>query len=90
MGMDVFIDIHRGGYGRFVCIEVLVRRGGIDEYHQYHCYNKSRDGVRYAEGNMVKDVKDGVLAYLGDDKKVDNYFEKKARELAIYFLKSEE
>jgi len=91
MGMDYFIDIHRQGYGggRYVCVEVKVRRKGVDEYHQYHCYNKSRDGVRYAEGNMVKDVKDGILTYLGDDKKVDNYFEKKARELAIKFFESE-
>lgn len=92
MGMDYFIDLHRLGHrdGRYVCIEVKVRRKGVDEYHQYHCYSKSKDGVRYAEGNMVKDVRDGILAYLGDDRRVDNYFEKKARELAVNFFESED
>jgi hypothetical protein len=39
----------------------------------------------------VKGVKEGILAALGDDYKVDSYFEKLARIKAMeYFEKSEE
>jgi hypothetical protein len=74
----------RGGTG--VCMHVVVLYKGKVEYDQYHCYViRSNNKVIYDEGNEVKGVKDGILAYLGDDEMVDDYFDKLARKKALQF-----
>lgn len=86
LGLKVTIELNSTGFnktwGKFVCCHVLVTRKGEVEYSQYHCYVPGINGPKYSEGNEVKGVREGVLAYLGDDHKVDNYFEQKTRILA--------
>ena len=89
MEIDYFIDKTNEGYGyggRYVCYEVLVRRKGKDEYRQHHCYNNKRGGVNYDHGNEEIGVRDGILAYLGNEKEVDNFFEEKTRQRAIKYF----
>lgn len=75
----------RGGRG--ICMHIEVYYQGNVEYDQYHCYIVKSDGsIIYDEGNQVKDVKDGILAYLGEDMKVDNYFDHLARIKAVKYL----
>ena len=93
LDLKVTIELNSVGlkqtWGKFVCCHVLVSRKGEVEYSQYHCYVPGINGLKYSEGNQVKGVRDGILAYLGDDKKVDNYFESKTRKLAQkYFEKN--
>lgn len=79
----------RGG-GRGICIHIQVYYQGNIEYDQYHCYNvKSNGSIIYDEGNRVKGIKDGILAYLGEDFKIDNYFDHLARIKAVKYLNKE-
>ena len=86
LGMTDSLEISREYYsGRQnnCCIRVEVRRDGKEEYIQYHCYSlRSNGNIKYEEGNEVLGIQDGVLAYLGMDREIDNYFETRARELA--------
>jgi hypothetical protein len=63
-------------------------RGNI-ELDEYRCYrHKNNVDIRYSEGHIVKAVKEGILAGLGDDYKVENYFETLAKIKAMeYFEK---
>ena len=86
MDLRVIIEISRKGHnkfsGKFVCCHILVTKDENVEYSQYHCYTLNKDGIKYVEGNQEIGVRDGIFAYLGDDKRVDNYFESKTRQLA--------
>jgi hypothetical protein len=76
------------GVRKNICIGVVVSRGTEIEYNQIHCYNFRNGEVYYSEGNEIKGVHDGILAYLGDDRNVDRYFEQISRSKAKeYFTK---
>ena len=71
------------------CIKINIYYKGDTQYLQYHCYKLIRSGeVIYDEGNQVSGINGGILAYIGDWIKVDNYFETKARQMADKLLKS--
>ena len=81
----VFHDNRTGR--RVTCFTVNAYHGGEKQYEQHHCYAEKRDGgVLYEEGNDVKSPGKGVFSYLGMDKDVNRYFEKKARQMAIDFF----
>lgn len=87
MGIVARVEVAKDYYSvplknKIVCVEVSVSREGKQEYLQYHCYTKRVGHIRYVEGNEVKGIHQGVLAYLGMDKEIDDYFDNKARELA--------
>lgn len=89
MGLTSTIEIDRDYYtlGPSVCVKVSVDRKGNNEYLQYHCYTLKSDGnVKYDEGNEIKGINQGVLAYLGMDREIDNYFDDKARKIAKDWL----
>lgn len=85
------IEYVSGGY-RSLCMHITVFYRGNIELDEYRCYRHKQNGdIRYSDGNIVKAAKEGVLAALGDDYKVENYFENLARAKAKeYFEKSEE
>jgi hypothetical protein len=85
------IEYVSGGY-RNLCMHITVFYRGNIELDEYRCYrHKNNVDIRYSQGHIVKAVKEGILAALGDDYKVDSYFEKLARIKAKeYFEKSEE
>lgn len=92
MGITYTLEVTRGyrdTMGRKnVCIEIMVKYKGEVQYIQHHCYRKVGDAILYSEGNEIMGIKDGVLGYLGDTKKVDNYFDLLARRMAKeYFEK---
>lgn len=94
MGLRVSITTKGAGFSKsngkkFVCYKIVVSKDDNLEYVQYHCYSKGITEPKYMEGNEAKAIKDGVLAYLGDHDKVDNYFESKTRQLAKEYLFSE-
>ena len=70
-------------------MSVVVYYKGKVEYKQYHCYTFTNEGkLFYSEGNTVKDVGEGILSYLGNNKDVDNYFDELARyEAKKYYQK---
>lgn len=70
------------------CIKITVTRNDDPEYVQYHCYSIKPDGkLKYVEGNEVKGIHQGILAYLGMDREIDGYFDNKSREIAYEHLK---
>lgn len=90
MNLKLYLDISRTyireGLPHY-CVHILVcdKDTKICEYDQYHCYKKTNDGkIIYDQGNEVKGVSDGALAYIGDHKGVDNYFDQKAREYITF------
>lgn len=84
--IEVDRDYHTTRLGA-VCVRISVDRGQSNEYLQYHCYTMRPDGnVKYDEGNQIKGINQGVLAYLGMDREIDNYFDNKAREIAKNWL----
>ena len=92
MGITYTLEItrdYRDTMGRkYVCIEIRVEYKNDPQYIQHHCYQKSGDAILYSEGNEIMGIQDGVLGYLGDTKKVDNYFDLLARRMAKeYFEK---
>lgn len=92
MGLTSTIEIDKSYYrsGPSVCVRVSVDRRGNNEYLQYHCYVLKNDGnLKYDEGNEIKGINKGALAYLGMDREIDNYFDNKARVLARRYLKGE-
>jgi hypothetical protein len=92
MGIEYKVEktniYHQGERGtNVICVRVSVTRGEEQEYLQYHCYSKRKDGtLKYVEGNEVLGIHQGVLAYLGMDREIDNYFDNKAREVAKEYL----
>jgi hypothetical protein len=73
------IEYVSGGY-RNLCMHITVFYRGNIELDEYRCYrHKNNVDIRYSQGHIVKSVKEGILAALGDDYKVDSYFEKLAR-----------
>jgi hypothetical protein len=85
------IEYVSGGY-KSLCMHITVFYRGDIELDEYRCYRYKKNGdIRYSDGNIVKAAREGVLAALGDDYKVESYFEKLARIKAKeYFEKSEE
>jgi hypothetical protein len=85
----VNIELHRRGTnrgGKFVCMKVEVIYKGKKNYLQYHCYVLKNGKLVYDEGNEVIGINGGILAYLGNEKDVDNYFDQLARtEAKKYF-----
>jgi hypothetical protein len=78
-----------GGYQE-LCIHITVFYRGNIELDQYRCYkHKQNVDVRYSQGYIVKGAKEGILAALGDDYKVENYFENLARKKAIEYFEKE-
>lgn len=92
LGITYGLEIDKSYYSRYgkqVCIQVVVYYKGEVQYDQYHCYGLKNGKPFYSEGNEVKGINDGVLAYLGSDREIDNYFEDKARDIARKYLKQE-
>ena len=93
MGITYTLEITRGyrdTLGRKnVCTEIMVKYRGTLQYVQHHCYRKVGDAILYSEGNEIMGIKDGVLAYLGDDRMVDNYFESLTRRMAKEYFEKE-
>ena len=93
MGITYTLEItrsYRDTMGRkSVCIEVMVKFKDKVQYIQHHCYRKVEDKIKYSEGNEIMGVKDGVLAYLGNNQKVDDYFDRLARRMAKEFFDSD-
>jgi len=91
MGLTSSIEVDRDYYTKqqyyTVCVRISVDRGKNNEYLQYHCYSLKSDGnLKYVEGNEIKGINKGVLAYLGMDREIDNYFDDKARKIAKAWL----
>ena len=87
-GLKVFIELDRSGIDkkgiRFLCYSIEVRANKYDsEYLVYHCYERKGNRVVYSEGNQVKDVRKGALAFLGNDKEVSDYLESLTKKKAI-------
>lgn len=92
MGMSSEIELSRHYIDsrgkRNICMSVVVYYKGNVEYKQYHCYTFTNEGkLFYSEGNTVKDVGEGILSYLGNNKDVDNYFDELARYEAKKYYK---
>ena len=93
MGITYDIAVSRdyySGYGKQVCVRVVVYYQGEEQFNQHHCYGLRNGKVFYSEGNEVLGINDGVLAYLGKEKEIDNYFEDKARDMARNYLRWQE
>jgi len=93
MGITYDVEISRDYYsrdGKQVCIHVLAYYQGEKQYDQHHCYGLRNGKVFYSEGNEIMGINDGVLAYLGKEKEIDNYFEDKARDIARNYLRWQE
>mgnify|MGYP003340380319 FL=1 len=57
------------------------------EYEQYDCYEITNHGlIYYGEGDKIVGVRDGIFAYLGDEKNVNNFFENESRKKVEEFL----
>ena len=83
------IEYVSGGY-RNLCMHITVFYRGNIELDEYRCYrHKPNVDVRYSQGNIVKAAKEGVLAALGDDYKVENYFENLARTKAKQYFEKD-
>jgi len=68
---------------QYICFSVEVTTDKFhSEYLGYHCYERKRGDVVYAEGNEVKGIENGILAFLGNDKEVERYLENLARKKA--------
>ena len=83
MGMSLSVDVvrsYRNYNGRkAVCIKVVVIRKKEKEYDSIHCYELNKGKISYLEGNKSKGVEHGILAYIGDNREVENYLEGLAR-----------
>jgi hypothetical protein len=78
-----------GGY-QDLCVHITVFYRGNIELDQYRCYkHKPNVDIRYSIGHTVKGVREGILAVLGDDFKVTNYFEDLAKMKAIEYFEKE-
>ena len=91
MGIEVKFDVERDFINssgkRYMCIGIHGYYLGEQSYVQYHCYEITNQGLMmYSDGNEVQGVRDSIFAYLGEDKLVERYFEKKAREFAKSFF----
>ena len=81
-----------------ICVEISVQYKGESQYEQIHCYTLNEFGeLQYREdislsmnlhqGNRSVSISDGVLSYMGDNKKVDEYFDQLARKKALERLR---
>jgi hypothetical protein len=83
------ISEESGGY-QDLCVHITVFYRGDIELDQYRCYkHKPNVDIRYSIGHTVKGVREGILAVLGDDFKVTNYFEYLARTKAKEYFEKE-
>lgn len=86
----VNIELSRRGINKqgikFVCMKIEVFYKEKPHYLQYHCYEMKNNKIVYSEGNEEVGINDGILAYLGNKRDVDNYFENLTRiEAKKYF-----
>jgi hypothetical protein len=71
-----------------ICVEISVQYKGESQYEQVHCFVLNDLGeLQYKEGDRSVSISDGVLSYLGDNKKVDEYFDQLARKKALERLR---
>ena len=70
-----------------ICVDITVDYLGELQYGQVHCYILDEGKLRYREGDRSMKISDGVLAYLGDNDKVDEYFDQLARKKALERLR---
>lgn len=91
LGISQNIEITRSYLNRgvpSVCVVVeLIYKGSVD-YKQHHCYEYKNGKVVYSEGNEVKGLDKSILAYLGNNKDIDNYFDQLARYKAKQFFEN--
>lgn len=91
LGISQNIEITRSyiEYGLpSVCVTVeLIYKGSVD-YEQHHCYVYKNGKVAYSQGNEVKGLDKSILAYLGNNKDIDNYFDQLARYKAKQFFEN--
>ena len=75
------------GYIKTITISTKVISDKGIEYHtvDYYCKLSPKD-VRFYEGQIFKDVNDGILTYLGDKKSVEKFLGQKKREKAREFF----
>ena len=70
-----------------VCVDITVDYLGELQYGQVHCYILDEGKLQYREGDRSMKISDGILAYLGDNDKVDEYFDQLARKKALERLR---
>jgi len=71
------------------CYEVNAYHKGKKEYEQHYCYSiKSNGELTFEDANDVKGPSDGIFAYLGMNREVNNFFKEKVKSVAIHYLKS--
>jgi hypothetical protein len=70
-----------------ICVDITVDYLGELQYGQVHCYILDEGKLQYREGDRSMKISDGVLAYLGDNDKVDEYFDQLARKKALERLR---
>lgn len=89
-GLRMDIELNRKyrnpGGQPIVCMKTTIWRGEEEEYVSYFCYKLHRNLVVFEEGNEVKGVKDGILAYLGSPKEVENAIDNFTRARARPYL----
>lgn len=72
-----------------VCIKIVVTHKRQKQFEQYICFSKGSNGrASWEESNTIIGSDQGVFAYLGDRKSVDNYFYQKARDFADLFFEN--
>jgi len=84
----VKVEFYRSGIDKkgthYICFSVEVTTDkNHSEYLGYHCYERRKSKVVYAEGNEVKGVEKGILAFLGSHDNVERYLENLARKKAV-------
>ena len=70
-----------------VCVDITVDYLGELQYGQVYCYILDEGKLQYREGDRSMKISDGILAYLGDNDKVDEYFDQLARKKALERLR---
>jgi hypothetical protein len=70
-----------------ICVDITVDYLGELQYGQVHCYILDEGKLQYREGDRSMKISDGVLAYLGNNDKVDEYFDQLARKKALERLR---
>jgi len=73
---------------QYICISVEVTTDKFhSEYLGYHCYERRKGEVVYSQGNEVKGVEKGILAFFGSHDEVERYLENLARQKAKMMYK---
>lgn len=73
---------------QYICFSVEVTTDKFhSEYLGYHCYERRKGEVVYSQGNEVKGVEKGILAFFGSHDEVERYLENLARQKAKIMYK---